>query len=183
MKKFTQFLILILLTSCLNIPTFIDGKVEGNAYENDYLRFKIPSDWKIRKSGGHNIFTMQKQIIKDGVYGFPTVILEAGTITENSFYTYFGNSKELVNGSLESYNSNDIYTTNNKIDSTVVSGIKLYSFETKILNKKFKIPDLLQTHYYFNIDTVYFHLSVSDYDRFEELNNDYKSLIESIERK
>jgi hypothetical protein len=183
MGKCIQILILTLLTSCINIPTFIDGKVEGNVYENDYLKFKIPNGWKVNKAGGFIIFTMQKQIKKDNIFEFPTVHFEAGTINKNSYSTYFDNSFELAKGSLESFSKNDIYSTNNKIDTTIVNGITLYSFETKILNKKFKIPDLLQTHYYFNIDTVFFHLSVSNYDRFVELNSDYKLLLESIEKK
>lgn len=181
--KIVQILILALLTSCINIPTFIDGKVQGNIYENDYFKFTIPKDWKVREAGGHIIFMMQKNITKNGVNGFPTVILEAGTTAKNSFSTYFDNSLDLVRGSLESFRKNDLYSTKNEIDSTIVNGVILYSFDTRILNKKFNAPDLLQTHFYFNIDTVYFHLSVSDYDRFAELNSDYKLLIESIEKK
>jgi len=175
--------ILFLLTSCIYAPPFIQGKVEGNVYENDFMRLKIPNEWKIRKSGSHNILTLQKQIRKNGEFAFPTVILDAGSITNNSFTTYFDNTIDLVEGSHERFLKNDIYSTKDPIDSTVVNDIKMYSFETKIINKKYNFPDILQTHYYFKIDTVFFQLSISDYDRFEELKADYKYLIESIEKK
>lgn len=182
MNRIVTFGILFFMTSCYP-PPFIKGKVEGNVYENSYFKFKIPNNWKISQSGGYNIFTIQKQIYKNGETGYPCVILDAGTINNNSFLTYFNDVYGLVEGSLESFSKNKNYSTINRIDSTQVNNITLYSFETKIDNKEYKIPDLLQTHYYFKIDTVYFHLSVSDYDRFEDIKADYKFLIESIEKK
>jgi len=183
MRKSFMIGILFILTSCTMAPPYIQGKVEGNVYENDFMRLKIPNDWKTHRSGSHNILTLQKQIRKNGEFAFPTIILDAGTITNNSFTTYFDNTVELVEGSHDRFLKNNIYSTKDQIDSTVVNDIKMYSFETKIMNQKFSIPDLIQTHYYFQIDTVFFHLSVSDYDRFDELKADYQFLIESIKKK
>ena len=183
MKKTILTGLVIFITSCINVPTFYNGKVLGNKFTNNSLELTIPNNWKVRGMGGHTILILQKKVAQNGIFAFPTVILEEGTIYANNFHTYFNNTWSLVKGSQEDYSMNGIYRTNNEIDSSDVNGIKFYSFETKIINKRFKIAEMLQMHYYFNIDTMYFHLSVSDYDKFENLKTDYKSLIESIKKK
>lgn len=183
MKKTITISLLTILISCISVPAYYNGEIDGNQFSNDYIKLRIPNNWKVRSTGGRLILIIQKQINWNGKYAFPTAIVEAGTINNNAFHTLFNNTWTLVKGSKDLYSKNELYSTNDGIDSIVINGIKFYSFETKLINRKFKIPDLLQTHYYFNVDTMYFHLSTSDYDRFDELKTDYKLLIESIRKK
>lgn len=166
--------------SCLNYQPFIEGKISDNQYINKYLSLKIPTGWNVRKSGGYQILIVQKQVNTGDGIEFPTIILEAGTMKDNSYPAYFTNSIELARGCIERFNKNELYATNNSIDSIKVNGLTLYSFESRLLNGKFKKPDMIQRQYYFNVDTIYFHLNVSNYDRIKEVVPDYKTLIESI---
>lgn len=147
------------------------------------MNMRIPKGWVSRKPGGHIVMILQKQLKTSSGLEFPTVIMEAGTVKENSFPTYFDNSLELANGSLQSFNKNELYSTNDTLDSIKVNGLQLYFFESRLDNKKFNRPDLVQTHYYFNVDSMFFHLSVSDLVRFEELKNDYDTLVMTIKPK
>lgn len=144
---------------------------------------RIPKGWTSIKPGGHIVMVLQKQLKTSSGLEFPTVIMEAGTIKENSFPTYFDNSLELANGCLQSFNKNELYSINDILDSVKVNGLQLYFFESRLDNEKFNRPDLVQTHYYFNVDSMFFHLSVSDIARFEELKNDYDTLVMTIKPK
>ncbi len=180
MKKYIVF-ILMFFASCddnVNLPNSIKGKVEGNIYQNDYLKLRIPEKWTVRKSSGNTILNLQRMIKKDKLLDFPNVFLDL----ERSNLADFENIIDYVEYRHNRFSKNEIYTTSDKIDSISVNGLTLYSFETKIIENSKIIPDILQTQYYFQIDTVFFHLSVSDYDRFEKLIEDYQYLIKSIEK-
>ena len=172
----------LLLNSCSFQPPFLDGEIVDNKYGNDFFIMDIPKDWEVRKPSGHTILTLQKHLKINGNSSFPTVHLKAGTIRNNSFITHFENLSDLVTGSFDRFANNDIYVTFNKIDTLENNGLIFYFFESKIDNRKFNTPDLLQSHYFFEIDSIYFNLSVSDYDRFDELKYDYKIMLESIIR-
>ncbi len=188
MMKLTPNFILIsflflTVISCINIPPFIDGKIVNNRYENSLIKLQIPDSWKIRKSGGNELLVLQKEIKKDDDFIFPTVILEAGSLNNNNFHTYFDNLSSLAYGSFNMFRRNDLYKTRNDVDSININGIKFYSFESILDMSDIKRPDLIQKHYYFNIDTVFFHLSISDYEIAKELLPVYESLLKSIVRK
>jgi hypothetical protein len=183
MKHILRTVVLLALMSCINTQPYRNTISEGNYLQNKYLKLKIPDGWHQQEGGNHLILVMQKKIDNHGELAFPTVILEVGTINDNSFNTNFDNIESLVRGFHKSFSENEIYSTSNRIDTTIFNGIQFYSFETKLINRKLDIADVIQTHYLFNIDTTYFHLSVSDYDRFEELKKDYIYLLKSIERK
>ncbi len=183
LKLVLKIIFFLFLTSCVNEEKFIEGKIENNVYENDYIKFSIPAKWKERKCGGNIILTLQRQIWKNNEIVIPTILLYAGTKSENDFLTYFSDLRSLALGSQETYLRNDIYKTKEQIDSFKVNGIKMYSFETIINNEKFNIPNMYQNHLFFNVDTVYFELRLSDYDRFEEIEKDYEIILESLVRK
>lgn len=182
MKKLIALFFSILFISCIFSTPFIEGKVEENKYENDFLSLNFPKDWESNRTSGFTIFNIQKKINSNGELGFPVALLDAGTIKNNSFHTNFNNLYELVQESFDMYKKNNIYITYDKIDTLKNNDLTFIYFETKVDNHNYKAPDILQTHYFFQIDTIYFELRVSDYDRFEGLRDDYKFILESIKK-